>query len=151
MSRIAKWFFVTFIALLAFGMNAAVIDHRRELTVLVYGFGAVNAFALSLLLIWLASYYPRFRGRGFAIIGHALAFLAAGLGLVGIGHFGLLREVCVFPNSKIAALASEHGACSVLSVSSIVLGAFMLWPSLKLLHGITSYSTRSGEKTRPPG
>ena len=146
----AKWSFLVFIALLAFAMNAAVLEHRRELIVLMYGLVAVRVFALSLLLIWAASYYASFYRKGFGIIGHALVFLAAGLGFVGIGHFGLIREVCVFPNSEMAAFASKDSVCSALSVFAIALGVFMLWPSLKVLHGMTSGSTRSGAKTRPP-
>ena len=145
----AKWFFIICIALLTFMMNAAVVDPRRELVVLVYGLLVVNVFALSLLFIWLASYYSNFSHWGFGVMGHALVFSAAGLGFVGIGHFGLAQKACVFPESNVAAWASEHGACGALSLFSVVFGTFMLWPSLKLLYGITSRLTRSRVKRAP--
>jgi hypothetical protein len=70
------------------------------------------------------------------VIGHGLVFLAADLAFVGIGHFSLAQKTCVFPESQMAAWASEHSACGALSALSILLGAFMLWPSLKLLYGV---------------
>lgn len=150
MPNMAKWFFMVFIALLALVMNVAMAGPRREFIVLVYGLVAVNVFALALLLIWLASYYSSFGDRGFGVIGHALVFLAVGLGFVGVGHFGLVQSKCVFPDSQLSTWASERGACSVLSLFSIVLGILIAWPSLNLLYGITSRSNRSGGKIRPP-
>jgi hypothetical protein len=144
--NMAKWFFIIFIAALTFVMNAAAVDIPRGLVGLLYGVVAVNVFALSLLCIWLASYYSKFSHLGLGVIGHALVFLAAGLGFIGIGHVGLIQKVCAFPGSKVAAWASEHGACGLLSFFVLVFGVFTLWPSLELLYGITSRSTRSREK-----
>ena len=149
MSNMTKWFFIIFIAALTFVMNAAAVDTQRGLAGLLYGLAAVNVFALSLLSIWLASYYSKFSHLGLGVMGHALVFLAAGLGLIGIGHVGLIQKVCVFPESRVAAWASERGACGLLSFFVLVFGVFMLWPSLKLLCGITSRSTRSREKRAP--
>jgi len=145
----AKWFFFIFIASLTFTMNAAAADPRREFVALMYGLVAVNVFALSLLLIWLASYFPSFKHRGFGVVGHASVFLAAGVGFVGIGHLGLAQETCVFPQSRVAAWASGHGACGALSLLSIVFGVFVLWPSVKLLYGITGRSTGMNHKNEP--
>ena len=90
MPNMAKWFFIVFIAMPTFVMNAAAVDAQRGLVGLLYSLAAVNVFALSLFSIWLSFFV-------------------------------------------------------------LVFGVFMLWPSLKLLYGMTSRSTRSREKTRAPG
>ncbi|MDQ8022427.1 MAG: hypothetical protein REI94_11350 [Moraxellaceae bacterium] len=97
-----KWLLAVTILLLAFGMNAAVLDSQHGWIVLLYGLIAVNVFALALMLIWLAAYFRRFRNRGFGIIGHALVYLAGGTGLAGLGHFGLSNAVCTFPSDAVS-------------------------------------------------
>jgi hypothetical protein len=151
MPLMAKWIFITFIVVLGFAMNAAVIGREREMVSLLYSVAAVNTFAIGLLMIWLGSYFVRFRSAGIAVVGHAFVYLAAGVAFIGMGHVGLAERTCMFPSQKLSEWALENGACSALSLGSIGLGIFVLWPSAKLLYGITSRSTRSRAKTRAPG
>ena len=130
----AKWLFISFIALMTFAMNAAAIDQEQAIS-LFYSLAAVNTFAGGLLLIWLGAYFVRFEDLGARVIGHALVFLAAGVAFIGIGHFGLAQKTCLFPDSQLSKWAFENGACRVLSVLSIGFGVFVLWPSVKLLRG----------------
>ena len=144
----AKWFFIFFIVLLAVAMNAAVLDARGYVP-LIYGLLAVNTFAIALGFIWLAAYFHRFRHMGSGVLGHALVFFAAGAGFIGMGHQGLVTESCVFPSSAVSTWASKQGACTPLSLLAILIGIFMMWPSIKLLYGITNLSTRSRVKRAP--
>lgn len=144
----AKWFFILFIAFLAVAMNVAMLDVRGYVP-LVYGLIAVNIFAVALGFIWLAAYFRRFGNMGLGVLGHALVFLAAGIGFVGMGHQGLITESCVLPSSTVSMWASKQGACTLLSLLAILIGIFTMWPSLKLLYGITSRSTQSRVKRAP--
>jgi hypothetical protein len=150
MPIMAKCIFLTFIFLLALAMNAAVIDREREMVSLLYGVAAVNAFAIGLLMIWLASYFVRFKGAGIGVVGHAFVCLAAGVAFIGMGRFGLAERICMSPSQRLSEWVLENGACNALSLGSIGLGIFVLWPSAKLLYGITRRSTRSHAKTRAP-
>ena len=144
----AKWFFILFIAFLAVAMNAAVLPARGYVP-LIYGLLAVNTFAIALGFIWLAAYFHRFRHMGTGVLGHALVFVAAGAGFIGMGHQGLVTESCVFSSSVVSTWASKQGTCTPLSLLAVLIGIFMMWPSLKLLYGIASHSTRSRVKRTP--
>ena len=135
-----KWFIVIFIAALAAVMNAAVMDSRYGMLPLFYGVLAVNAFAIGLLLIWLASYFTKLKSRGFGVVGHSLVYLAAGIALIGVGHYGLAWHLCASPSSRLTALAFENNACGLLSWFSIGLGVFVLWPTARLLSDLRGRS-----------
>jgi len=145
-----KWFFLFFIALILLVTNAAAFDSQLSLDSRIFAVLAVNLFTLSLMLIWLGSYYQKYRGAGFVVFGHATVYLSGGVGLMGLGFHSILMGNCNFligheriPGimSKLATLATEKGASSWLSLFLILLGLFLSWPSLKLFYGITRRST----------
>lgn len=141
-----KWLFLSFIALLFLASNAAAFDSQLSLDSKMFAAVAVNLFTLSLVLMWLGSYYQKYRGAGYGVLGHATVHLSGGIGLMGLGFHSILMGNCNFlvgheriPGimSKLATLAAEKGACSWLSLFLILLGLFLSWSSLKLLYGIT--------------
>ena len=159
MPNMIKWFFLSFIALIFLVANAAAFDSQLSLDSKIFAGLAVNLFALSLALIWLSSYYPKYRGSGYGVLGHATVYLSGGIGLIGLGFHGILMGNCNFlvgheriPGivSKLATLVTENDACSWLSLFLILLGLFVLWPSLKLLYGITCRSSGTPQKRGAP-
>ena len=154
-----KWFFLSFIALIFLVANAAAFDSQLSLDSKFFAVLAVNLLTLSLMLIWLSSYYPKYRGSGYGVLGHATVYLSGGVGLMGLGFHGILMGNCNFLigherilgiMSKLAALATENGACSWLSLFLVLLGLFLSWPSLKLLYGITRRSSGTPQKRGAP-
>jgi hypothetical protein len=152
MPNVIKWFFLVFIALVFVAVNAVAFDSRLGIASTISIAVAANLFALSLVVIWLGSYYQGLKDAGFLVFGHATLMLSAGLGIVALGIHGLLVGGCGFlisdraiPGtiSKVAAWATEHGVCPWLSMLFVLFGLFMLWPSLKLFYGITLRSRRT--------
>jgi len=150
MPNMIKWFFLSFIALIFLSANAAAFDSQLSLDSKIFAVVAVNLFTLSLALIWLGSYYQKYRGAGYGVFGHSTVYLSGGIGLMGLGFHSILMGNCNFligheriPGilSKLATLATEKSACSWLSLFLILLGLFLSWPSLKLIYGITFRST----------
>lgn len=144
-----KWLFLTFIALIFAAVNGIAFGNQLSLDAQVFAVIAVNVFVISLLAIWLGSYFPTFTSYGFLVFGHAALILSAGIGFVGIGFHGLIMGNCgflindqKFPGviSKMAALAQESNACSLLSFSFVIFGLLMSWPSVKCFYRITRRS-----------
>jgi hypothetical protein len=150
MPNMIKWFFFSFIALIFLVANAIAFANQLSLDSKIFALITVNLFSLSLVLIWLGSYYRQFGGAGYAVIGHATLSLSVGIGLMGLGFHSILMGNCDsligherIPGilSKLATSATEYGICSWLSVFLILLGLFLSWPSLKLFYGITLRSS----------
>jgi hypothetical protein len=150
MPNMIKWFFLSFIALILLSANAAAFDSQLSLDSKIFAVVAVNLFILSLALIWLGSYYQKYRGAGYGVFGHATVYLSGGVVLMGLGFHSILMGNCNFligheriPSilSKLATLATENDACFWLSLFLVLLGLFLSWPSLKLIYGITWRST----------
>ncbi|MDD4906248.1 MAG: hypothetical protein PHD39_08850 [Methylobacter tundripaludum] len=142
-----KWFFLSFIALIFLSANAAAFDSQLSLDSKIFAVVAVNLFTLSLALIWLGSYYQKYRGAGYGVFGHSTVYLSGGIGLIGLGFHSILMGNCNFLIGHervpgiLSKLATEKSACSWLSLFLILLGLFLSWPSLKLIYGITWRST----------
>jgi hypothetical protein len=155
MLNMIKWIFLSFITLIFLVTNAAAFDSQLSLDSRIFAVLTVNLFTLSLVLIWLGSYYQKYRGDGYGVFGHATVYLSGGVGLIGLGFHSVLRGNCNFligheriPGilSKLATLATENGACSWLSLFLVLLGLFLSWPSLKLFYGITRRSSGTPQK-----
>jgi len=144
-----KWFFLAFIALLAVTGNAAIFE-RISLGRALGGI-AFNLFTLSLILIWLASYFsdaPTKAQR--LVLGHATLMLAAGIGISRIGINMALANSCeslIFgnkPNSFLSLFATHLqslGYCRELGFGVFIFGLFMGYPSIRLFVGIKSRSS----------
>ena len=154
-----KWFLLSFIALILLVTNAAAFDSQLSVISRLFAVVAVNLFTLSLALIWLSSYYQKYRSAGYGVFGHATVFLSGGIGFMGLGFHSILMGNCNFlirheriPGimSKLATLATETGACSWLSLPLILLGLFLSWPSLQLFYGITHRSSGTPQKRGAP-
>jgi hypothetical protein len=91
-----KWFFLLIIALMFWAANAAAFDSQLSFDSKIFAVVTANLFTLSLILIWLASYYQKFRSAGYGVFGHATVFLSGGIGFMGIGLHGLLIGNCNF-------------------------------------------------------
>lgn len=144
-----KWLFLTFIVLIFAAVNGTAFGNQLSFDAQVFAVISVNVFVISLLAIWLGSYFPIFKAYGFLVFGHAALILSAGIGFIGLGFHGLIMGTCDFlindqkisgVISKLAALAQESNACSLLSFLFVIFGLLMSWPSLKLLYGITRRS-----------
>jgi hypothetical protein len=144
-----KWFFLTSIVLIFAAMNAAAFGNQLSFDAQVFAVIAVNVFVVSLLAIWLGSYFPTFEAYGFLVFGHAALILSAGIGFIGLGLHGLIMGTCGYlindqniPGliSRLGALAQESKACSLLLFSFVIFGLLMSWPSLKLFYDITRRS-----------
>ena len=147
-----RWFFLAFIALTFVAGNGAVFGDNMTADARVFAFCAVNLLGLSMLAIWFGSYYQRFKGAGFLIFGHATLMLSAGIASLGMGIHGVLTNSCGFlisnqrssgTISKLATWATANDVCLLLSALFVLIGLFMLWPSMKLFYGITNRSIKS--------
>ena len=150
-----KWFFLSFIALLAALGNIAIFE-SLSLTRAIVGI-AFNLFLLSLLVIWWSSYFsgglPKARNL---VVGHALLMLAAGIGMAVIGVNTALANSCesLMSGNKPHGLLSQFatyvqslGHCRVFGSVVVLFGLFMAYPSIRLFVGITRRS--SGPPSAP--
>jgi hypothetical protein len=144
-----KWFFLICIVFICIAANGAVLTGQYSLDAFLFSVTSLNLFALSLLLIWLSAYFRNFKNAGYLVYGHALLMLSAGIGLIGLGTHSALSGSCRFliqdrrmPGliSRLAAWAMENHACSLLSLTLVGIGAFLMWPSLKLFFSMTCRS-----------
>ncbi len=140
----AKWLFLAVIAVIFWAGNATFFDSQLSFVSKAIAAAAVNVFILSLILIWMSSYYQRFRSAGYGVFGHATVFLSGGIGFAGIGFHGMETGNCNslighdrIPGalSKLAMWATENDVCYWLFFSCILFGLFMAWPSLNLFYG----------------
>lgn len=144
-----KWFFLTFIALLAITGNAAIFDSlslARAIGVLAF-----NLFILSLLLVWWASYFSDIHAKArLLVVGHATLMLAAGIGIAAIGINGVLANSCgslIFSNkpngflSQSATYLQSLGYCRELGFGVFLVGLLLAYPSVRLFVAITRRSS----------
>lgn len=144
-----RWFFLTFVFLLAWLGNAAIFETFSSARA-VAGI-AFNIFILSLLVIWWSAYFltsPR-RQRSL-VVGHALLMLSAGIALVGAGAEALLAGSCEGfissgersnrIRSQVANYVQNLGYCRELGIGVALLGLFLAYPSIRLFVGITRRS-----------
>nr|WP_145545918.1 hypothetical protein [Variovorax boronicumulans] len=145
-----KWFFLTFVVLLAWLGNAAIFESFSSARA-VAGV-AFNIFILSLFIIWWGAYFltsPR-RQRSL-VVGHALLMFAAGIALVGAGADAVLAGSCEGfisagqksngMRSQVAIYFQNLGYCRELGIGVALLGLFLAYPSIRLFVGITRRSS----------
>jgi len=145
-----KWFFLTFIALLAITGNAAIFESLS----LGRAVGAIafNLFILALVAIWWAAYFTRAQLKArLPVVAHAILMLAAGVGMALIGAQVAMSNSCesfIFGIkshgliSQFAACLDSHGYCRELGFGVVLFGLFMAYPSIRLFVGITRRSSR---------
>lgn len=142
-----RYFFAIFIALVAFSLNAAVFSGGLSGGSLILAAVSVNLFIFSLSCFWIAGYLKRFNQARFIVFGHAILFLAGGIGVFCLGYHSIKSKSCLFlvhdtPSrnliDRLAHWAIENNYCPWLGAGLVAVGAFMAWPILKLLFGIST-------------
>lgn len=151
--HLMKWFFLTFIALLAFTGNLAIFE-TLSLGRAIGGI-AFNLFILALVAIWWASYFSIAQAKArLFVIGHACIMLAAGIGMASIGTHMALSNSCetlIFGSkphgllSQFATYLQSHGNCRELGFVVVLFGLFMAYPSIRLFVGITRAPSSTAE------
>lgn len=145
-----RWFILLFVVLVFVAVNAVAFSSGLAVDSKILVAIAGNLFGISLLLIWFGCYFQKAKQAGVAVFGHAFLMLSVGVAFVELGFHGLLLGECKFlvsdrpvPGtiSKLATLAIENNACSLLCWVLIIIGLVIAWPSIKLFIGITSRSS----------
>ncbi|WP_211333013.1 hypothetical protein [Pseudorhodoferax soli] len=145
-----RWFFLTFVLLLAWLGNAAIFESFSSARAIAGV--AFNIFILSLFVIWWSAYFltsPK-RQRSL-VVGHALLMFAAGIALVGAGADAFLAGSCEGfissgqksnrMRSQVASYLDTLGYCRELGIGVALLGLFLAYPSIRLFFGITRRSS----------
>lgn len=143
-----KWFFLAFMMLFAFVVNAIFIDQLSWLKVMACI--AFNLCVISLFVIWWSVYFracvAKARGQ---VIGHAIMMLGMGIGMATWGADIVIANSCEGlisdPSSRsylsqIAAYVRTTGYCSELGIGMILLGLFLAYPSIRLFFGLSGRS-----------
>lgn len=143
-----KWFFLPFIPLLAFVGNLALLS---ELTLhRVLGAVPFNLFVLSLASLWWHAYFARSTIRSpRLVVSHAVFMLSASMAIALVGVNIMLSDSCrvVLSSrgsrsliSSLAQYAESSGYCRELGVLFAILGAFLAYPSLRLLSSLRRFA-----------
>jgi hypothetical protein len=155
-----KWFFLILLGMLAIGVEMLIVggaatSHRLSAD-RVAGAVAFAIFCLSLFAYWLASYALKGAAQDWGSdIAHAMLTLSIGAFFILLGTDILITNSCVYslPASgtfekwevEFAAVMSylqEAGSCSVAGSLFVLLGSGFIWPTLKLISGVTVKRTR---------
>lgn len=143
-----KWFFLTFMLLLAFVGNAIFIDQWSWLKVMA-GI-AFNLCVMALFVIWWSAYFRAGVAKAHGqVIGHAIMMLGMGFGMATWGADAAMSNSCdnlIFDSgsrgylSQLAAYVKTTGFCRELGVGVVVLGLFLVYPSIRLFFGLLGRS-----------
>ena len=147
-----RWFFLTFIALLAAIGNAAIFESGSIGR--MAGGVAFNLFIVSLLVIWWSAYFSSVSAKVHRlVIGHALLMLSAGIGLSIVGVNSALAGSCegFMSSNKSHSLKNQwiayvqaQGYCSELAIGIALLGILLALPSFRLFIGMMRRGAASG-------
>lgn len=140
-----RWFFLTFIALLAIAGNSAIFETFS----VIRGIGGVtfNLIVLALLLVWWASYFSKSSSKGSLLVGaHATLMFASGMAICLNGITGLIENSCTslfVSNNRNGLLAQAVSKiqslayCRELGIGIVLLGLFVAYPSIRLFFSLS--------------